>query len=64
MKFATIELNHKVHPIIAVDEKKPKLLNDVLNSPKKNNGKRKKKSNNLKEGPNDVGGRKNKRRAK
>ena len=31
MKFATIELNHKVHPIIAVDEKKPKLLNDVLN---------------------------------
>ena len=42
------------------------VLNDVLNSPKKNNGKRKKKSNNLKEGPNDVnvGGRKNKRRAK
>ena len=31
MKFATIELNDKVHPIIAVDEKKPKLLNDVLN---------------------------------
>ncbi len=31
MKFATIKLNDTVHPIIAVDEKKPKFLNDILN---------------------------------
>ena len=30
MKFATIELKGKTHPIIALDEKQPKLLNDVL----------------------------------
>ena len=27
MKFATIELNGMVHPVIAVDEKEPKFLN-------------------------------------
>ena len=30
MKFATIELKGKPHPIIALDEKQPKLLNNVL----------------------------------